>query len=152
MRGGLRQRANKKSTVLPIISTDNNAEKHWQRRKSRRRQSATHLCQSNKCTVAVSFFVFAIACTHYTRKYSNSNSKFDFQCLNNPHLQGVLNDDFCDCPDGSDEPLTSACSHLLVGLKLFSCTGTSTGETIKLFPSRIQDGVVDCQDGSDEKK
>lgn len=163
MRGGLRQRANKKSTeeaLLPIISTENNIaniDKQWRRRKSRRRQSATHICQSNKITVFVSIIVFAIACTYYASKYSlkklaqNSNANFDFQCLNHPHLQGVLNDDYCDCPDGSDEPLTSACSHLLVGKKLFSCTAASTGEAIKLFPSRIQDGVVDCHDGSDEK-
>ncbi len=96
-------------------------------------------------------FNFGIAYTYYTSKFSNSNSKFDFQCLNYPHLQGVLNDDYCDCPDGSDEPLTSACSHLLVGQKLFSCTAASNGEAIKLFPSRIRDGVIDCQDGADEK-
>lgn len=161
MRGGLRQRANKKSTeeaILPIISKDNNIDKEWRRRRSRRQQSAIHICQSNKVTVVVSIIVFAIACTYYASKYSMkklhaqnySNSKFDFQCLNYPQLQGVLNDDYCDCPDGSDEPFTSACSHVLVGQKLFSCTAASTGEAIKLFPSRIRDGVVDCHDGSDE--
>ena len=66
-------------------------------------------------------------------------------------MKGVLNDDYCDCQDGSDEPLTSACSHLLVNNRTFSCPSSVSGEMIKLFPSRIRDGIVDCSDGSDEK-
>ncbi|KAG0006309.1 hypothetical protein BGZ80_001997 [Entomortierella chlamydospora] len=57
-----------------------------------------------------------------------------------------INDDFCDCPDGSDEPGTSAC-----GNTYFYC------ENIGHLPayirtSRLNDGVCDpeCCDGTDE--
>ena len=59
---------------------------------------------------------------------------------------GVVNDDYCDCPDGSDEPETSACSHLTIQQATFSCAdGSAT-----LYTSRVLDGVKDCADGSDE--
>lgn len=67
-----------------------------------------------------------------------------------------VNDDYCDCQDGSDEPLTSACSHLLLETApggfngvpvLFSCK--SGGQ---VFPSvMVNDGICDCCDGSDEQ-
>jgi protein kinase C substrate 80K-H len=57
-----------------------------------------------------------------------------------------LNDDYCDCSDGSDEPLTSACSHLLVRKETFPCRDGSGA----IYASRIRDGIRDCADGSDE--
>ncbi|KAK9941464.1 hypothetical protein M0R45_018060 [Rubus argutus] len=55
-----------------------------------------------------------------------------------------LNDDFCDCADGTDEPGTSACP----GGK-FYCR--NVGHTpLPLFSSRVNDGICDCCDGSDE--
>ena len=57
----------------------------------------------------------------------------------------LMNDDYCDCPDGSDEIRTSACSHVNTNDKLFPC---NDGESI--FLSRVGDGIVDCSDGSDE--
>ena len=59
---------------------------------------------------------------------------------------GYLNDDFCDCADGSDESTTSACSHLTVQKPVFHC---SDGTAI-VFASRVRDGIKDCLDGSDE--
>ena len=59
---------------------------------------------------------------------------------------GYLNDDYCDCLDGSDEPSTSACSYLTVQRPTFHCAdGTAV-----LFASRVNDGILDCLDGSDE--
>jgi protein kinase C substrate 80K-H len=55
-----------------------------------------------------------------------------------------VNDDYCDCADGSDEPGTGACEK--VGL-----TCPSKPHTPKVvFASRVNDGVCDCCDGADE--
>lgn len=55
-----------------------------------------------------------------------------------------LNDDFCDCPDGTDEPGTSACPS-----GKFYCRNAGHAP-ISIFSSRVNDGVCDCCDGSDE--
>ena len=56
--------------------------------------------------------------------------------------RSAVNDDFCDCPDGSDEPGTSACH----GTSNFYCA--SEGRHLRAL--EVNDGVCDCCDGSDE--
>ncbi|XP_066992798.2 uncharacterized protein [Anabrus simplex] len=56
-----------------------------------------------------------------------------------------INDDYCDCiSDGSDEPGTNACHN-----GKFHCETQQSRITV-LPSNRVNDGICDCCDGSDE--
>ena len=55
-----------------------------------------------------------------------------------------VNDDYCDCTDGSDEPGTSAC-----GSTLFYCANEASAP-LSIPSYRVNDGVCDCCDATDE--
>ena len=60
-----------------------------------------------------------------------------------------INDNFCDCEDGSDEPGTNACSHVKDAHGFYCQNVGSEPKLIK--NSFVNDNVCDCCDGSDER-
>ncbi|EME41644.1 hypothetical protein DOTSEDRAFT_112811, partial [Dothistroma septosporum NZE10] len=102
----------------------------------------------------------------FVKFYENISA---FTCLSNPKIQipaSRVNDDYCDCPDGSDEPGTAACAYLS---DLSPQTPATKGDGQPALPgfycqnkghipsyvpfTNVNDGVCDyelCCDGSEE--
>ncbi|KAH7400996.1 glucosidase II beta subunit-like protein-domain-containing protein [Phaeosphaeria sp. MPI-PUGE-AT-0046c] len=106
----------------------------------------------------------------FAKYYKNPET---FMCISNPSITvpiAQVNDDYCDCPDGSDEPGTAACSYISplsppqpssgkpgtinesLALPGFYCK--NKGHIASYIPfTNVNDGVCDyelCCDGSDE--
>lgn len=77
------------------------------------------------------------------------NDKHQFTCFHSKEQIDFsqVNDDYCDCLDGSDEPGTNACPN-----GIFFCLYQDfTSGHKKFVPSiMVNDGICDCCDGSDE--
>eukprot|EP00300_Choanocystis_sp_HF-7_P008772 c16105_g1_i1.p1 GENE.c16105_g1_i1~~c16105_g1_i1.p1 ORF type:complete len:756 (+),score=190.45 c16105_g1_i1:33-2270(+) len=86
--------------------------------------------------------IWGIAKQDYER-YTLALSSGVWSCGGRSIPASQINDDYCDCEDGSDEPGTSACDGV------FYCH--NFGFVSKsIFSSHVNDGICDCCDGSDE--
>ncbi|XP_054725474.1 uncharacterized protein LOC129235560 [Anastrepha obliqua] len=87
--------------------------------------------------------------------YDSYKPNFDgkFRCLDGSGelLFERVNDNYCDCiSDGSDEPSTNACKNGRFYCKFQKRHITGRGVDIYVPSSRVNDGICDCCDGSDE--
>uniref|UniRef100_W8CAD4 Glucosidase 2 subunit beta n=1 Tax=Ceratitis capitata TaxID=7213 RepID=W8CAD4_CERCA len=87
--------------------------------------------------------------------YDSYKPNFDgnFRCLDGSKEVSFkrVNDDFCDClSDGSDEPSNNACAKGRFYCKYQKRHITGRGVDVYVPSSRINDGICDCCDGSDE--
>ncbi|XP_056637123.1 uncharacterized protein LOC130445499 [Diorhabda sublineata] len=81
-------------------------------------------------------------------RFYEPNREDKFTCIHS--LETIdfkrVNDDYCDCLDGSDEPGTNACHN-----GIFYCRNQKRIPK-SLHSSMVNDGICDCCDGSDEWK
>ncbi|KAG9394521.1 Glucosidase II beta subunit-like [Carpediemonas membranifera] len=103
--------------------------------------------------IAVLFVIFSLVFSYTIRGLSPDApieaydpSQANFTCLDGSRTipMAWVNDDYCDCPDGSDEPGTSACTG-----NLFFCSNIGSRSKY-IHSSFVDDGRCDCCDGSDE--
>ncbi|XP_022244980.1 uncharacterized protein LOC106462122 [Limulus polyphemus] len=125
----------KKNSNLPQQSIE------FQKKYSKDLNQAQHLEQMNH--------PFVLGVLSSQQKLYLPNQKGMFQCIQDKTQIPLdqVNDDFCDCLDGSDEPGTSACVN-----SRFYCTFQPMHHegSLVIVSSRVNDGICDCCDGSDE--
>jgi protein kinase C substrate 80K-H len=98
-------------------------------------------CTSNLSTAHIGSTTNHPSSLPVVSRYPSSPSE-SFTCLSDPSIvvpYKSINDDYCDCPDGSDEPGTSACSHVPGRVKFWCANEGHVPGWV--FASRVNDGI-----------
>ncbi|KAJ8724637.1 hypothetical protein PYW08_016111 [Mythimna loreyi] len=113
-------------------------------------ESYTHIRSDADKFINTNGIIHGVLYSHMS-KYRPNNQN-EFTCLHSdqriPFEQ--VNDEFCDCEDGTDEPSTTACVN-----GTFYCETQYRSKPVslnKIPSSQVNDGICDCCDGSDEWK
>jgi Glucosidase II beta subunit-like len=152
----LRQRRGVIGSSGPILPLANNGDVKRRRRRPMQvgvsmKRSACCLVVSLSSIILIIYFVLAsFPESHSNNRISRVLPKRTRKEIHNSitcadGLIGFVDDDYCDCEDGRDEPSTSACSNVLVQQKSFHCK-----DGVTIYASRVNDGVLDCPDRTDE--
>lgn len=103
------------------------------------------------CVCITASLAFRGVQVKHENAYSASSTVF--RCLDQSTTIPIshVNDEYCDCPDGSDEPGTPACTFETRAVPhwKFQCSDVKYA-TKEILHSFVNDGICDCCDGSDE--
>jgi Glucosidase II beta subunit-like len=152
-----------RGAILPLTTTGDSRASIATNRTRRRRMRSNFFTTGIGCIVFASTLFFLIVVTfrtsillttgttgkkirNSTRLYTQTKKLGKNSTICPDGSLGIVNDDYCDCLDGSDELSTVACSDILVQKKSFRCL-----DGFMIYSSRVKDGVYDCPDKSDEE-
>lgn len=127
--------SNRRNIILPVMNHD-------------QLQEIVHIRSEADVHINDHGIIKGVLYLHMPRYRPDSNN--EFKCLKSEYKIPFesVNDDYCDCEDGSDEPSTSACVN-----GTFYCDtqyGKKPLSLLEVPSSRVNDGICDCCDGSDE--
>ena len=146
--------------VDPRNSSVRNTGSYRRRRKSRQPMIRIRyaVCYFSACVLTVVVFLYITLSLSPDPKNRSHSHKIVTRRIKKEEMvpknsiscgdgknRGWLDDNYCDCDDGRDEPHTSACSNILVQKKSFHCKDGTI-----IYASRVNDGVGDCPDQTDE--
>ena len=127
-------------SIAPMGSRTTATTRPWRRRHPHRHAAAVVVVYLVTLHAMVTCSVVAAPLQHHTCQQRHGGDTKTVPA-------SFVNDDFCDCIDGSDEPLTGACAGRRESRQRFVCVGAPSTSVAKSF---VNDGICDCCDGSDE--
>lgn len=111
-------------------------------------EAYTHLRSEADKFINANGIIHGVLFSHMSKYRPNYENEFACLISDQKIPFEQVNDEFCDCEDGTDEPSTSACVN-----GSFYCETQYRNRPVNKIPSsQVNDGICDCCDGSDEWK
>ncbi|KAH9628104.1 hypothetical protein HF086_018320 [Spodoptera exigua] len=111
-------------------------------------ESFTHLKSEEDKFINTNGLIHGVLYSQMARYRPDQQNEFSCLKSNQKIPFEQVNDDYCDCDDGTDEPSTNACIN-----GTFYCETQFRKKPVSfnMIPSsQVNDGICDCCDGSDE--